>query len=249
VRRVALGILASSPTSIATGERVAQSSFTFENGPARHDRLACLLHVPRGRPADGAAAWPLVLFLHGSGERGDDLEAVKREGLPRLVERDGDFPFVVVSPQCPAGEAWYRYPRTLVALLDRLLESQPVDPARVYLTGISMGGYGTWGLAARHPRRFAAIVPICGGGLRTDGFPERIAALREVPVWAFHGALDDSVAPEESQRLVDALRTRGGDVRFTLYPDLGHDCWTRAYGESALYAWMLSHRLSSASAR
>ena len=207
-----------------------------------------MLHLPQGRPPGSAPGWPLVLFLHGAGERGSDLELVKREGLPRVIERDGGFPFVTASPQCPAGAGWYRYPRTLMALLDHLLATETVDPARVYLTGISMGGYGTWGLAARYPRRFAAIAPVCGGGLRTDGFPGKVRALREVPVWAFHGALDVNVLPEESQRLVDALRAAGGDVRFTLYPDLAHDSWTRAYDEPALYQWMLSHRLRDGAA-
>jgi predicted peptidase len=228
---------------------VAQLPFTFETGAARFNRLAYLLHVPQGRPPAGAGGWPLVLFLHGAGERGSDLELVKREGLPRVVERDADFPFVTVSPQCPPGAAWYRYSRTLLALLDQLLAIQPVDPARVYLTGNSMGGYGTWALAARFARRFAAIAPVCGGGLRSQGFPEKVLALRKVPVWAFHGALDEVVPPEESQRLVELLRAEGGDVRFTLYPDLAHDSWTRTYDDPALYEWMLSHRLRDGAAR
>lgn len=221
---------------------------SFQTGAARRAPLAYLLHVPPGPLPEGAAGWPLVLFLHGSGERGSDLEVVKREGLPRVVERDGGFPFVVASPQCPAGTAWHRTTRALLALLDHLLATQPVDPARVYLTGLSMGGYGTWDLAARHPRRFAAIAPVCGGGLRSQGFPEKVRALREVPVWAFHGALDQAVPPEESQRLVAALLAEGGDVRFTLYPDLAHDSWTRTYDSPALYAWLLSHRLRTGAA-
>jgi predicted peptidase len=222
---------------------VAQRSLTFENGPGPHDRLAYLVHVPPGPPPDEAPGWPVLLYLHGAGERGSDPEALKRQGLPRLVERHADFPFVTVAPQCAAGSAWYRYPRTLLALLDDVLARLPVDPARVYLTGNSMGGYGTWGLAGRHPERFAAIAPVCGGGLRTDGFPARAHALRRMPVWAFHGALDEVVPPGESQRLVDALRAEGAEVRFTLYPDLGHDSWSRAYGDPALYAWLLAHRL------
>jgi predicted peptidase len=222
---------------------VAQRLFKFDNGEGKHDRLGFLLHVPAGPPPDDEAGWPLLLYLHGAGERGSDPEELKQQGVPRLIEERGDFPFVTLAPQCPEGEAWYRYRRAVLALLDELVERQPVDRSRVYLTGNSMGGYGTWGLAARHPDRFAAIAPICGGGLRTDGFPGKVKALREVPVWAFHGALDTAVLPAESQRLVDALRAEGGEVRFTLYPDLGHDSWTRTYADPALYAWLLSHRL------
>lgn len=220
--------------------------FTFEAGSSKNGRLAYLFHLPQGPPPGGEAGFPLVLFLHGAGERGADLELVKRQALPRVVERDGGFPFAVAAPQCPEGGAWYRYPRTLAALLDHLLATWPLDPSRVYLTGNSMGGYGTWGLAARYPRRFAAIAPVCGGGLRTEGFPGKVKALRAVPVWAFHGALDEVVRPEESVRLVDALRAAGGDARLSLYPDLGHDSWTRAYDDPALYAWLLSHRLPAA---
>lgn len=222
---------------------MAQTPHRFEHGPGEHDRISYLLHVPPEPPDEGAAGFPLVLYLHGAGERGSDLSLVKRQGLSRLVEERGDFPMVVASPQCPAGGAWYRFPRLLLALLDELRERDDVDPARVYLTGNSMGGYGTWGLAARHPERFAAIAPICGGGLRTDGLPDRLPALKSVPVWAFHGARDEVVPPAESQRLVDGLRALGGEVRFTLYPDLGHDSWTRTYADPALYAWLLSHKL------
>ena len=185
---------------------MAQTPCNFERGPGAHDRLSYLLHLPPDPPDQGSAGFPLVLYLHGAGERGSDLGLLKRQGLPRLVEERGDFPLVVASPQCPAGEAWYRFPRTLLALLDALLGREDIDPARVYLTGNSMGGYGTWGLAARHPSRFAAIAPICGGGLRSDGLPAKLSALKGVPVWAFHGGRDEIVPPAESQRLTQLSR-------------------------------------------
>jgi predicted peptidase len=225
---------------------VAQIPFQLQAGPGRTDRLGYLLHVPPWPTPDRPAGWPLILFLHGSLERGEDLDLVKRQGLPRLLAHDEGFPFVVVSPQCPTGGGWYRRSRALVRLLDQVIATQRVDPARIYLTGISMGGYGTWGLAAQRPERFAAIAPICGGGLRSQGFPAKIRALRGVPVWAFHGLLDDAVPCAESEQLVAALRAEGGDVRFTLYPDLGHDSWTRTYDNPALWGWMLSHRLPAA---
>lgn len=213
---------------------------SFAASPGRYGRLDYLVHVPPGVAPDGG--WPLVLFLHGAGERGRDLELVKREGLPRVVEHGHGASFVAVAPQCPTGATWQPHARTLLALLDHLLATRPIDAARVYLTGISMGGYGTWALAVSNPGRFAAIVPICGGGLRSLGFPERVRELAHLPVWAFHGALDDIVPLDESRRLVDALTAAGGDARLTVYPDLGHDSWTRAYADPALFEWLLSQR-------
>lgn len=179
----------------------------------------------------GTGPWPLLLFLHGSGERGAKLETVKRHGPPRLIVEGREFPYVVLAPQCPRGQWWSA--ETLEALLDHAQATYPIDPDRVWVTGISMGGYGAWALATRCPRRLAALVPICGGGS-----PRLARNLREVPVWAFHGAHDDTVAPGESAAMVEALRRAGGNARLTIYPDLGHDCWTRAYTEPELWEWL-----------
>ena len=213
-------------------------------GAGRYGRLEYLLHVPAGTPPDGG--WPLVLFLHGAGERGRDLELIKREGLPRVVGTGPASGFMMVAPQCPVGATWGPYLRTLVALLDDVVAGHPVDGRRVYLTGISMGGYGAWALAALNPQRFAALVPVCGGGLRSLGFPEKVRELVGMPVWAFHGALDDIVSPGETRVLVEALAAAGGDVRFTLYPEAGHDSWSRAYAEPELYAWLLARQRDAA---
>ena len=202
--------------------------------------LRYLRYLPSGgAPPEG---WPLILFLHGAAERGDDLELLLSLGLPKHVEQHEDFRFAILSPQCPAGSSWYRQTPALTTLLRHAVATLPVDARRVYLTGLSMGGYGTWHLAARHPELFAAIAPICGGGLRSYGFPEKVRALRDLPVWCFHGALDTVVLPEESQRLIDELRAHGGHVKLTLYPDVAHDSWTRTYANPALYEWLLSHR-------
>jgi predicted peptidase len=180
---------------------------------------------------EGPGPWPLLLFLHGSAERGANLENVKRHGPPRMIAEGRAFPFVVLSPQCPRGQWWSA--ETLEALLDHALATWPIDADRVWVTGLSMGGYGAWSLAARCPKRLAALVPICGGGS-----PRLARQVRGVPVWAFHGALDDSVDPAESTALVEAVRREGGDARLTLYPDLGHDSWTRAYAEPKLWEWL-----------
>ncbi len=200
-------------------------------------KVACryLLHLPKGYER-GRKRWPLLLFLHGAGERGRDLELVKKHGPPRLIAEGHEFPFIVVSPQCPARQWWSN--DVLSALLDEIIANYRVDERRVYLTGLSMGGYGTWGLACEHPERFAAIVPICGGGNRLLAH-----ALKHVPVWAFHGAKDDVVPVAESEKMVAAVKAAGGRAKLTIYPDAGHDSWTATYANPALYKWLLRHHL------
>jgi predicted peptidase len=176
-----------------------------------------------------------LLFLHGAGERGDNLDLVKRHGPPKLIEAGKEFPFIVVSPQCPADKWWE--PIELVALLDAIGQKYKVDPDRVYVTGLSMGGFGTWHLAAYAPERLAAIAPICGGG--EIYWAKRFAHL---PVWAFHGAKDTGVPLERSQVMVDELKKLGGHPKFTIYPEAGHDAWTATYDNPQLYEWLLAQK-------
>lgn len=196
-------------------------------------RLGYLLYLPRDY--DKEKSWPLMLFLHGAGERGDDLELVKKHGPPKLIAAGKDFPFIVVSPQCPKGRWWE--PMELVALLDEISGKYKVDPDRIYVTGLSMGGFGSWRLAAYAPERLAAIAPICGGG--ETYWTKEFAHL---PVWAFHGAKDTGVPLERSQAMVDALKRSGGEPKFTIYPDAGHDSWTAAYDDPELYKWLLAQK-------
>lgn len=182
-------------------------------------------------------SWPLLVFLHGAGERGNDLNRVKAHGPAKLVEQGRDFPFVIVSPQCPEGQWWPVLGREVIALIDEMLERYKIDPDRVYLTGLSMGGYGTWAIASAWPDRFAAIVPVCGGGR-----PFTAANLKKVPVWAFHGAKDSVVPFSESLQMVEAVNQAGGKAILTVYPDAEHDSWTRTYDNPDLYQWLLSHR-------
>jgi predicted peptidase len=203
-------------------------------------RLRYLLYRPHGDPPP--EGWPLVLFLHGSGERGAELSSLQRHGLPRLVEEGRDFPFLILSPQCPERARWYGLLTALEDVLDEVIAAEKVDVERVHLTGLSMGGYGCWHLGARSPDRFAAVVPICGGGLPSRGFPGRVRRLRELAVWAFHGELDEIVCPEETVRLVEELRACGGRVKLTLYPGVGHDSWTATYANPELYRWLLEQR-------
>jgi predicted peptidase len=207
-------------------------------------RLNYWLYLP-DTYGDSVASWPLVIFLHGMGERGDNLELVKKHGLPRLAERNPAWPFVVVSPQCPANSTWNDQIGALDALYRDITQRYAIDLERVYLTGLSMGGYGTWHWATLRPRRFAGIVPICGGAFGPHGYPERVAVLKNVPVWAFHGAKDEVVPLAASQGLVDVLQGVGGNARLTVYPDAGHDSWTATYDDPELYTWLLAQRRHS----
>lgn len=192
-----------------------------------------LLHVPAG---DGPH--PLLLFLHGFGERGSKLEMVKLHGPPKELAAGRELPFIVVSPQLPLSRTTWD-PDTLLALLDEVSSTSPVDPSRVYVTGLSMGGYGTWALACAAPDRFAAIAPICGGGTY-------LAALQlgNVPIWTIHGDADEVVPVSESRIMVEAVRRAGGMPRFTVVAGGGHDVWTDVYAGDEIYEWLLSHKTS-----
>jgi predicted peptidase len=197
--------------------------------------LPHLTFVPHGYSPEGADRWPLMLFLHGAGERGSDLQKLRKYGPPRMVESDPDFPFILIAPQCGAASYWQ--PRPLFALLDDAQERFRVDLERVCVTGVSMGGYGTWQMAIEAPERFAAIAPICGGGE-----PQRAQRLRDLPIWAFHGEEDDIVPVSETLAMISAVRAAGGEPRLTIYPGVEHDSWTPAYATPELFTWMLVQR-------
>ena len=194
-----------------------------------------LLSLPADYNKQPKKKWPLVLFLHGAGERGDNLELVKVHGPPKLIEQGQQFPFIVVAPHCPA-DAWWQ-PEKLAALLDDVERRYRVDKRRIYVTGISMGGFGTWLLALSCPRRFAAIAPICGGGHWWA-----VPCIKHLPVWVFHGKKDRVIPFERSAEMVAALRKYGGKVKFTVYPKAEHDSWTVTYENPELYRWLLRHR-------
>jgi predicted peptidase len=217
-----------------------QQAHVFEKQVTITYRLEYLLFLPKDYGKDASQKWPLILFLHGAGERGNDVELVKKHGIPKVVEQQPDFPFIAVSPQCPTDSWWPRETAALIGLLDEVMGQYAVDSDRVYLTGLSMGGFGTWTLAAEYPQRFAAIAPICGGGSRIARY-----ALKTMPTWVFHGAKDTVVPPEESQTMVEALQSVGGDVKFTLYPDADHDSWTVTYNNPELYTWNSSQNRAS----
>jgi predicted peptidase len=206
-----------------------------------------LLYLPGDYGKDNRRKWPLIVFLHGSGERGSDLELLKRQPLPKVLEHQTDFPFIVVSPHLPLEMGnWSGLIEPMKVLVNQIQAAYAVDTQRVYLTGLSMGGFGTWEFALRYPRRFAAIVPIAGGyKFQSNAIPENICDLKDLPVWVFHGARDANVLPRQSEDMVEALKACGGEVKFTLYPDADHPAsWERAYGDPGLYKWLLEQRLS-----
>jgi predicted peptidase len=193
------------------------------------------LFLPRDYNNSGTGRWPLILFLHGGGERGDDIEKVKVHGPLKIAAQRPDFPFIVVAPQVATEMIWST--ARLDALLQEVQEKYRVDPDRIYLTGLSMGSYGAWHLAMEFPQRFAALAAISGGAT-----PSGMCALKHLPIWVFHGAKDDIIKLDRSEELVERLKRCAGNVKFTVYPDAGHDAWTRTYENPELYDWFLQHR-------
>jgi len=214
----------------------------FERRVTRHVSGDFLLYLPADFDPHAAKKYPLLIFMHGSGESGHDLGRLKRQGPPMIVESRPDFPFIVASPQAPGSLAGFD-PATLDAMLDELIERLPIDVDRVYLTGLSMGGEWSYGWASMNPGRFAAIAPVSGA------WDTAVAcALKDVPVWAFHGANDDVVPTADDQAMVESINKCGGNARITIYPDVGHGAWIPAYADPRLYEWLLEHRRHAAAA-
>lgn len=228
------------------GQQVPQ---VFKNANSE-EKLEYLLYLPEtyGTTASGAAAsagsktgdnakarFPLLLFLHGAGERGQNIALVKKHGPPKLIGQGQQMPFIVVSPQCAEKQRWE--PSLLLALLDDLQSRYAVDTARIYVTGLSMGGAGTWSLVAAAPERFAAAIPICG---RTDPQVADVAA--RLPVWIIVGDRDNAALVSNSLEMADLLRAKQADVKLTVMRGIGHDSWTQSYATPELYEWMLRHR-------
>ncbi len=253
-----LGVLLLGSFAIAAPQTVQK----FERTVTKKVGYEYLLALPTGYDPGAEKKWPLMLFLHGSGERGTDVWLVAKHGPPKLLRAEtppipDETPdararreaatkalaenFIVVSPQCPPGVWWDD--DSVGLLLDEILAQHKVDTQRVYLTGLSMGGYGTWSYAMKNPGRFAAIVPICGGGepsvIRRLA-RQRKSELTSLAVWVFHGAKDPTVLLEESEQMVAALKKAGTtELQFTVYPEAKHDSWTETYANPELYSWLL----------
>jgi predicted peptidase len=245
---LALPVLAQEDSPMDTG-------FIKKSVPVHQTEEHYTLYVPPTYTPD--KSWPLIVFLHGAGERGNDNEAPRMQGIAEVIETSPEqLPALVLLPQCPAGEEWSTRHDQLEAQLETTRTEYNIDPKRIYLTGLSMGGYGTWLWGAIHTDTFAALVPICGGGDPEDiqellGVPKsnpygslasRLRALATLPIWAFHGAEDTTVPPDRSRFMVEAIRARGGNIQYTEYEGVGHNSWDKAYAESGVISWMLAQR-------
>ncbi len=182
--------------------------------------------------------YPLVFFLHGAGERGDDLDVASRHGYMKYVREEGkEYPFIFIAPQCPFEKYWGCYTESLIAFLDDICEELPIDKDRIYLTGLSMGGTGTWMLAMAAPEKFACIAPICGSGICWNG-----GIIKDIPVMMYHGDCDDVVPLSESITMLKAVNRCGGNAELKICYRRGHDAWEDAYDGAELLDWMLSHK-------
>ena len=207
------------------------------------------------KPDDSGAKPPLVLFLHGAGERGDDNAAQLQHGVAEFYKRQATHPCMVLAPQCPAESMWVQvdwsapkgagsFPSTheqplvlTLKVVDGLIASGQVDPDRIYVTGLSMGGFGSWYAAAMPGSRFAAVAPVCGGG-----DPDWANRYVGMPVWAFHGGEDRLVPASRSREMIEAIRAAGGEPKYTEYPAVGHDSWTQTYADDVFYNWLFAQR-------
>lgn len=197
-----------------------------------------VLFVPHGY--EGKKDWPIILFLHGAGETGKDGAKQAKVGLgPAIKKLEKEFPFFAVFPQSQ-NRTWRARSKDAdraMAILAEVQKKYKTDDKRVYLTGLSMGGFGTWSLAVAHPKKWAAIAPVCGGG-----DPKQAEKIKDIPCWCFHGGADRIVRPSWSTRMIEALKEAGGKPNYTEYKGVGHNSWVRAYGTEELYKWLLRHK-------
>jgi len=252
---LASGGLSVGPATAAEGW---QEQFVRDERQAGGATLRYRLFTPPPAAA-GDGKLPLVLFLHGAGERGDDNAAQLKHGVVEFHRRQAEHPCLVLVPQCPAGRKWVEvdwgqgggagtFPaepseplKLTLAVLDDLIAAGRVDPDRVFVTGLSMGGYGTWYAAGMTGSRFAAAAPVCGGG-----DPEWAGRYVSLPVWAFHGDADNAVPVGRSREMIAAIKNAGGEPKYTEYPEVGHDSWTRTYAANAFHEWLFAQRRPAA---
>jgi len=245
--------LVSLSTGIACAQTI-QELTTAEQFKSRGGTLLYRQHItpdiPKGKRV------PLVLFLHGMGERGDDnISQTKHGVLPLIKYADANGGAVIIAPQCPKDDFWKRNNENggsqarpndpsaimlrVLALIEEKKKTLPVDPNRIYITGLSMGGHGTWDVIQRRPSVFAAAIPICGGG-----DPTKASAIKNIPIWIFHGDADATVAVTYSREMEAALKKYKGNVRYTEYPKVEHDSWTRTYADTEVLDWLFSQKRS-----
>ena len=237
----ALGAKQADPTLpiLSLPPRTGQHAYYSEEAA-----LDYLLNIPGDYAAGSEEEWPLIVFLHGAIPR-SNIDMLREFGLPKVLEDGYDLPFIIVSPRALGGYEFWGEEKNIDALTTLLAEIEtklPVDSERIYLSGSSAGGYGTWEIGLRYPDRFAALAPVMGYYGWPFSVPENICDLKNVPVWAFHGAKDEQLPLEVEQQIVDALEECGGNVQFTIYPDGGHDIDNEVYASQDFYDWLLSQQ-------
>jgi predicted peptidase len=229
--------------SIATAPSTQEvRTFTGKLPNGRAAQLNYLLHVPSSYGNEPDKQWPLLIFLHGSREVGRDINRVRRAILPQMVEENPDFPFIVMSPQASSQQyGWYPSLKSIEAAVDELMQEYNIDPERVYVTGLSMGGYGAWALMMDAPERFAAVAPVVGGYFYN---PSQLCAIKDKPIWIFGAKRDRNVPLKESERVVRALKACGADPKFTVFENADHDeGWELAYTTTEIFQWLMAQRL------
>jgi predicted peptidase len=226
-------------TEAGGGSKVEHGFIHKVHKDASGDTAKYVVFVPEGYQGD--KAYPLILFLHGAGETGTDGEKQVKVGLgPAIKKHAKTFPFIAVLPQSQkrTWKADSADGKRALAILAEVRKEFKVDPKRIYLTGLSMGGFGTWSMAVAYPEKWAAIVPICG-----RGDPSQAAKIKDLPCWCFHGDADKAVAVKGSREMIAAIKGAEGSPRYTEYPGVGHNSWDRAYSTPELYTWLLEqHR-------
>ena len=198
------------------------------------ESLHAIVRYPNGY--EQGKKYPVIILLHGAGGRGNDLEVTRQNPFFVITDQMADFEFISVAPQCCAN-TWFDLFEQLSRFARAVSAAEFTDPERVYLMGPSMGGYGTWQLAMSLPELFAAIVPICGGGMYWNA-----GRLVNVPIWAFHGAKDTAVLLEESVKMVEAVKRHGGEAELTVYPENGHDAWSDTYSNPEVFSWLFQQQ-------
>ena len=223
------GLWAEDALKPVPGKQV-EASFKTSDGAS----VGYLLYLPKDY--DPAKKSQMILFLHGRGESYGPLSLVAKWGPPRYAARGDELPYVLVSPQCPGDDSWNKptQQKRLVELLEHIVKTYSIDEQHICLTGLSMGGYGSWRLAADHPQRFSAVVPVCGGGDPADA-----EKLKDLPIWVFHGDQDRAVPFQRSVEMVEAIKKAGGTkIRFTSLEHVGHNCWSATYATPEVFDWI-----------
>ena len=204
------------------------------------ENLRYYLYFPKEYEEQPDATFPLLLFLHGGGESGQELEALKSNGPPKLLAEGKQFPFLVLAPQHPHPKKWWNI-RSVMDLLETVIEENRVDPQRIYLSGLSRGGSAAWEMVVQYPDTFAAMMVVCG----MTPVPYAHWISKEMPIWVFHGALDKVIPIEHSEKMVAKLKAMGYPVIFTRYEDVAHNAWERAYTNDEVYAWFMQQKIEN----